>query len=256
MKLVCLLPVSTDARIRRRLDALGRHGIEPEVLAFERPQYPGKRPSQAYRSLGTITHGRYMRRLGTLARALPLVRAACLSADVVYAFSLDLLALAWLATRWGSRSPRFVYEVADVRGILVGNSVKAKVMRAVERRLLRSTSLLVVTSEAYISGFYHGVHKLTDLPHLLIENKPDLDGVMPASDAHRREIEPLTIGYFGLIRCHRSWQVLRRVVAGANGRIRLYMRGVPLGIPEFERDVAENPWIDYGGPVRRSRQPD
>jgi succinoglycan biosynthesis protein ExoL len=26
------------------------------------------------------------------------------------------------------------------------------------------------------------------------------------------------------------------------------VRGVPLGIPEFERDVAASPWIEYGGP--------
>ena len=82
MKLVCLLPVSTDARIQRRLGALRRHGIDPEVLAFERPQYPGRPPSKAYQSLGVISHGRYVRRLGAIVRALPLVRSACVGADV------------------------------------------------------------------------------------------------------------------------------------------------------------------------------
>jgi succinoglycan biosynthesis protein ExoL len=247
MKLVCLLPVATDARIQRRLGALRRHGIDPEVLAFERPQYPGRPPSTAYQSLGVISHGRYVRRLGAIVRALPLVRSACVGADVVYAFSLDLLALAWLATRWSRQKPRFVYEVADVRAVLVGNTVRAGIFRALERHLLRGTSLLVVTSQAYISGFYHGVQNLIDLPHLLIENKPDLDEVA-APKRVLREARPLTIGYFGLIRCRRSWEALQRIAASGNGRIRVHVRGTPLGIPEFEQDVAANPWIEYGGP--------
>jgi succinoglycan biosynthesis protein ExoL len=247
MTLVCLLPVSTDARIQRRLGALRRHGIAPDVLAFERPQYPGRPPADGYRSLGIISHGHYVKRLGAMAQALPLVRSACTRADVVYAFSLDLLALAWLATRFTRHKPRFVYEVADVRAVLVGDGVPARIARAAERHLLRGTSLLVVTSQAYITGFYHAVQKMIDLPHLLIENKPDLEGAAAATAAERRP-GPLTIGYFGLIRCRRSWEALRRIAAGGNGRIRVHVRGVPLGIPEFERDVADSPWIEYGGP--------
>ncbi len=183
-----------------------------------------------------------------LVSAIPRVRAATAAADVVYSFGLDLHALAWVATRTLGRRPALVYEVADIHPALMRPGPVSRLMRAVERRLLQDTRLVVVTSQAYITGFYKGVQKISRLPHLLIENKPTLDAAtLPAQSRGARE-GSLTIGYFGLIRCRRSWQTLRQVAARGNGRIKVYVRGVPLGLPDFEREVAASPWIEYGGP--------
>jgi succinoglycan biosynthesis protein ExoL len=105
-----------------------------------------------------------------------------------------------------------------------------------------------VTSEAVVTGFYRGVQKIARLPHLLIENKPNLESVTYATPVRVRQSGPITIGYFGMIRCQRSWQALRQIAARGNGQIRVYVRGVPLGLPNFEREAAESPWIEYGGP--------
>ena len=156
----CLLPIASDARIQRRLAALAKLGVRPTVLAFERPSYPGKPVPGGYQSLGEVQHGRYLSRLRPLLAAFLKVRAACIDTDVVYAFSMDLLALAWLATRASRRRPRLIYEVADIHPTLVGPGLRASMMRAIERRLLRDTSLLVVTSEAFITGFYREIQGL------------------------------------------------------------------------------------------------
>ena len=58
----------------------------------------------------------------------------------------------------------------------------------------------------------------------------------------------IVIGYFGVIRCERSWHVLRRLAEQGNGRIHVYLRGVPLNLPNFEQQAAESRWIQYGGP--------
>jgi succinoglycan biosynthesis protein ExoL len=248
VRTVCLLPVATDARIHRRLAALARLGLEPTVLAFDRPYYPGKPLPGGYQSLGRIEHGRYGSRIKSLLAALPAVRAASAEADVVYAFSLDLLAIAWLATRRFRNRPRLVYEVADIHPTLVGGSLGARAMRAIERKLLRDTSLLVVTSEAFISGFYRGLQNLSDLKYQLIENKPDLETLSAQAPSVRPSDGTLTIGYFGVIRCERSWQALQRLAVRGGGRIRVYLRGVPLNIRDFEAEARACPWIEYGGP--------
>jgi succinoglycan biosynthesis protein ExoL len=247
MKIVCLLPVSNDARIQRRLSALKGLGIDLDVLAFERDAYPGRALSE-FQSLGTIDHGRYPARVKALLAALPRVRAAAESADAVYSFGFDLHALAWMATRRLGRRLPLLYEVADINPLMVGSGATARIMRCIERRLIGDTQLVVVTSAAFISGFYRGVQKLTRLPHLLIENKPNLESLVSAPSVHRSPSDPLTIGYFGIIRCQRSWEALQQIARRANGRVRIYLRGVPLGIAGFERDCAASPWIEYGGP--------
>jgi len=247
MKTLCLLPVATDARISRRLTALERRGVPLQVLAFERAGYPGKPMALGFQSLGHIDHGKYFGRLGALMAAVPLVRAAMADADVVYSFGLDLHALAWSVARTLRRRPALVYEVADIHPTLVGAGPLARCLRAVERRLLRDTPLTVVTSQAFITGFYAGVQKIAHVPHLLIENKPNL-GPVAAVPARDVDAGPITIGYFGMLRCERSWQALEEITARGNGRIRVYFRGVPLGLSDFTRRVAENPWMEYGGP--------
>jgi len=243
---VCLLPVASDARIQRRLTALGRLGIEPTVLAFDRPYYPGKAIA-GVESLGRIEHGKYLSRIRPLLSALPRIRAACASADVVYAFGTDLLALGWLATRGRRRKPKFVYEVADIHPTLVGRGIRAAVMRAFERKLLRDASLLVVTSEAFVTEFYNGIQGVS-VPYELVENKPELGRLEVSAPRTCQPETPITIGYFGVIRCERSWRVLRRLAEQGQGRIRIYLRGVPLNIPNFEREASECRWVHYGGP--------
>ena len=51
-----------------------------------------------------------------------------------------------------------------------------------------------------------------------------------------------------MIRCRRSWKALQRIAERGNGRVRIYIRGFAVGIPNFEREAAASPWIEYGGP--------
>jgi len=248
MKTLCLLPVASDARIQRRLAALRSRGLDLDVLSFDRQYYAGKALPGGYRSLGHISHGNLVKRVPAIARAVPAVRAAAAQADVIYAFGSDLLALAWLATRGVRRRPRIVYEVADIHPVLVGEGFQARAMRAFERHLVRQISLMVVTSKAFITEFYEGIQQVSGLSYELVENKPELGNVVRGDRPVRSPGDPLVIGYFGVIRCERSWTVLTRLAAAAGGRVRVLVRGVPLGIQSFHDDVAACPWIEYGGP--------
>ena len=249
MKITFLLPVASDAHLQKRVKALENLGVQSKVLAFEREWYPGKPWPGGYTSLGQLQHRHYYKRFVPLMKALPMVRAAAKESDVIYAFNMDTLLLGWLASRALDRRPKIVYEVSDIEPVFMGNSVLSRGVRWLERFLLRRVSSLVVTSETYIDGYYQGIQSLSHLHYQVIENKLDANTIsQPQSPMTRSEWDGvLRIGYFGVIRCRRSWGILKKAVEKGNGRVQVYVRGIPVGLEGFE-DVQSAPSIDYGGP--------
>jgi len=57
----------------------------------------------------------------------------------------------------------------------------------------------------------------------------------------------LRIGYFGLLRCLRSWEILRRASEKGNGRVHIYLRGVPRW-PSIIEEASRSGHVEYGGP--------
>jgi len=231
------------------MKALQNLGVDPEILAFERDYYAGKAWSAGYKSLGKLQHRHYCKRLLPLLKAVPKVRDAVKESDVIYAFDLDLLLLGWLASRLFGKRRKIIYEVGDL-GVLTRDGLFYRGLRLLERYLLQRIDLLVVTSEAYIEGYYRRVQGLTSLPYQVIENKLDA-GTVPQPripSAHSKRDGALQIGYFGIIRCRRSWKALKEVTIRGDGRIRVYVRGKPMGLESFEEDVRTTPYIDYDGP--------
>jgi len=253
VKISFLLPVGSHARYRKRVSALQELGAQARILSFEREYYAGKPWPNGYISLGSVKHRNYLKRLLPLAKALPTVRAAAKDSDVLYAFGLDMLALGWLASRAIGSTAKLVYEVGDL-GVLAADRPCSRILRWLERFLLSRTTVLVVTSKAYIDEYYQAVQKLEDLRYQVIENKVDPDlTALPQVTGHPQREEGsspgvLRIGYFGLIRCHRSWETLKKFVERGNGRVQLYVRGLSLTLPSFDRDVVASPHIEYGGP--------
>jgi succinoglycan biosynthesis protein ExoL len=249
MKVVFLLPVAGHARYHKRIEALQNLGVEPEILAFERDYYAGKAWSGGYKSLGKLQHGHYCKRLIPLLKAVPKVRAAVKEADIIYAFDLDVLLVGWLASQAFGKRRKIVYEVGDL-GVLTRDGLFYRGLRLLERYLLQRIDLLVVTSEAYIEGYYRRVQRLTDLPHQVIENKLDATTVTrpQVQSIRNKRDESLRIGYFGLIRCRRSWEALKRAAIRGNGRIQVYVRGKPMRLEGFEEEARSAPYVHYGGP--------
>ena len=252
MRIVFLLPVVSHARYHKRVGALCALGAAPQILAFEREYYPGNPWPNGYISLGYLQHGNFHQRLIPILKALFRIRTEVSRTDVIYAFGLDMLFLGVLSSLTSRNRPKVVYEVADIHPTLLGNGAIARLLRWGERCLLRHVTVLVVTSEAYITSYFQGIQGLSDLRYKVIENKldieqfPSLPTVMGTFS--RNKPETLRIGYFGLIRCRRSWQVLRELAKCGQGRIRIYMRGV-LRLTESEnQEIRNTEFVEYGGP--------
>lgn len=250
MKIAFLLPVVSQARYHKRVGALERLGVQSNILAFERDYYPGESWAAGYRSLGRLQHRSYWKRLLPIVRALPVVRSAAKSSDAIYAFGLDTLLLGWLASRALDKHVKVIYEVGDIQDIFIENGWVSKGMRWLERCLVRRANLLVVTSKAYLTEYYQGIQGLTDFRYQVIENKLDAD-VLPkpqSTTLWERMVGTLRIGYFGVIRCRRSWEILKKAVERGEGRIRLYLRGILFGLEDLEEEIETMSYVDYDGP--------
>jgi succinoglycan biosynthesis protein ExoL len=251
MTVTFLLPVSSHARYRKRFDALSRLGVRPIVFAFERDYYQGQPWPQGYLSLGVVKHRRYVSRLAVLPKAVLKVRSGGRDTDAFYAFSLDTLLIALIAGWKRGPRPKYIFEVGDIRDVLLGNGPRGRLLRCLERMLLRRTDLLVVTSEAFATEYFIKIQGLDGINYQVIENKLSASELALAG----REVacsgagdHRLMIGYFGLIRCRRSWDVLREVVKRGGGRIRLFVRGKFLDMPDVEAEARQSENIIYGGP--------
>lgn len=245
-----LLPVVSQARYHKRVNELQKLGIKGQILAFERDYYPGKPWPDGYLSLGKIQHENYYKRLVPFVKALPSIIKEARKSDIIYAFGLDTLFLAWLASRFSGRYLKIIYEVGDIRSILLGKSLLSQNLRRLERFLLRHVEILVVTSEAFISGYFHGIQGLMTLRYQVIENKLDENAfsILPSPVSYNKENGGLRIGYFGLIRCRRSWDILKRVTSTSSGQIQLYLRGISMGEQDLDEEARIDPYINYGGP--------
>lgn len=250
MRVTFLLSVVSHVRYHKRIHNLEKLGVQPNILAFEREYYPGKPWPAGYRSLGRLQHGFYGKRLLPIIKALPIVRAAARETDAIYTFGLDTLFLGWLASRALDNQVKTIYEVGDIQEVLVGNSWVSKIVRRLERHLVQQVDLLVATSEAYITEYYHGMRGLTDFPYQVIENKLDASSLPQLSSPtlYDNWDGTLRIGYFGVLRCRRSWEILKKAVERGEGRIRLYLRGILFGLEDFEEEIKTMSYVDYDGP--------
>ena len=250
IKTMYFLPRTTEVRCLKRIRWLAREGLQPTTLAFHRAGLDIElEPPDV--SLGSLEHGRYWKRLFVLLRVVPRVVPRLRDAEVAYCFGLDLLGLTWFSRLLARTPTALVYEVADVREIQCGSSLLSRLIRAGEQFLLRRVAALVVTSPAYLDGYYRRFGRLP--PVFLLENKFGHQVDPAAIETVRatpvcREPGVITIGFFGVIRCIRSLDLLFELAARAAGRIRVYVRGVAAGETIARRLERAPPHVVVEGP--------
>ncbi len=246
MDYLFLFQTAEHVRFRKRVMFLMAGGAETEVLAFERKSYPGRIPQCPYGSLGSLEHQGYLKRLGPFIRAIRVIRARAKDNRVIYAFGLDMLLLGWLASI-GLRK-KLVYEVGDIREVLIGSGIKNRLFRFLERFLTKRTYLLVVTSEAYLEEYFYQVQGLNGINSFVLENKLDRQWfpACPGEDVWQNAGDYLTIGYFGVLRCKCSWEILKILAEKSRGAYRVYLRGISRDF-NLKKECGFA-YVEYGGP--------
>lgn len=246
-----------DAAWRRRL--LGFIEAGAAVVSYSMRRHSAEAVEFDHVDLGLTRDGdlagRAISIAGALARLAPHARALS-QADLFWARNLDMLALAFAAkAAFGARAG-VVYEALDVHGLLLKRTVAGQAARALEGRLLAQCRLLVTSSPAFIDRYFSD-HRAAP-PVLLVENRLPSGARLGSSlgprpsAAPKRMPGPLRIGWFGMLRCKRSFDMLRHVAAALPDQVEIVMRGKPssVALPNFLADRRGRANFKFYGPYR------
>jgi succinoglycan biosynthesis protein ExoL len=178
-------------------------------------------------------------------------------ADVLLARNLEMLVLATAAKRSCARKASLVYECLDLHRLLLSNGIAGKLLRLLERRLMRKIRLLIISSPAFLSEYFapkQGINRENRIPVLLVENKVlDLDANPSATrtplSAAPPSGPPWRIGWFGMIRCRKSLDILCALAAQRPGLVEIVIRGRPARVEfeNFDEQVSRTPGVSFGG---------
>ena len=187
--------------------------------------------------------------LVALAR-LPALAQACGQADAILARNLEMLVLGRVLQALQLRSARLAYEVLDIHRLMLGEGVASRTLRSLERRLARKTAVLIVSSPAFFTCYFKRRWKRI-APFCLVENKVlALQGSASRSSRSAEAGPPWKIGWFGMLRCQRSLDLLCRLTKTLGDRVQVVLRGRPTLelFRDFHGQVAGCPGLQFLGP--------
>lgn len=252
IRVLVALPVLGQPRHAKRVEMLKEAGFEVTVAAFERGYHKGRLPDAPIVRLGTVEHGKLIGRLRRLVSALPTLRRTIADHDVIYAAGIDM---SWLAVVAGSLlGARHVVEVGDVHHVQTVAGLKGRMVRFLDRALMRRVGLIVVTAEGFVSEYYRKWLG-SRVEALVVENKLEsafVDGLSEGARSARPRgtplvDRPLRIGYFGLLRCPWSWRALTTAVERSNGRIEVVAAGFPMNPTDLPEQASALSGASYLG---------
>ena len=252
LHILTVLPVLGQPRDSKRIDMLVSLGFDVSVAAFNRAYHSGRVPSRPTQIIGTISHGKYLQRIGRLITALPKLRRAMRGRDIVYASSPDMALLAMIAGVFMGK--KFILEVGDVREIQTAEGLKGRLVRIVDRVLTNRCSLLVVTAVGFLDNYYRNWLR-SDVPAIVVENKIEASLTSARPEAVRGSLpqgrpfidRPLRIGYFGLLRCQWTWDVLTAFALKHPKDVEIVMAGYPMEPADIAEQAKSIPNVIYSG---------
>lgn len=239
-----------DAAVARRVEGLRAGGAEVALAGFYRRAAPASVSGVPAVPLGRSRDARLAERAVLVLRTLLApgrrLRELVRGADVVMARNLEMLVIAALLMR---RGQVLVYECLDIHRMMLGTGLASRLLRLAERRLLRRTARVIVSSPAFERDYFRKVQGWQG-PVELVENKvAALPEDTPAASAGEG---PWVIGWFGMLRCRRSLAILARLAARADGRVRVLVAGIPSPdvFPDLPAEIDRCPGVEFAGPYR------
>ncbi|EIZ77903.1 hypothetical protein WSK_3574 [Novosphingobium sp. Rr 2-17] len=216
-----------DAAVRRRADLIRAGGAEPVIAGFFRgataPAHIGDtRPV----ILGMTRDGALMARVLSVLRHIlrpARIQQAIRGAPVILARNLEMLVLAAVLRKQGQR---LVYECLDIHRLLLGNGPASRILHAIEAMAMRHVDLVVVSAPAFRDAYFrHRRHWAG--PIELVENQVQSSTAELPPPSHVPNGPPWQIGWFGMLRCRRTLDLLKSLVAHSEGRIEVVIAGKP-----------------------------
>ena len=242
-----------DAAIRRRVFAFEDAGYEVAGFAMRRSS---SRTDLGWNKvdLGRTHDARFLHRAGAIvsgARKVAGDKALLQSCDLVYARNLDMALCALMAMRLSGFSLPLVYECLDVHRLMHRNTLSGTFLRAAERGVLKRSALLVVSSPGFIREYFDSRHPGKFRAHLIENRIADAPALGPRPHTPARAAGPLRIGWFGVLRCRRSLELLESLAGRFGPEIEIELRGYPdLMLHDFHERIRQYSSMRYRGRYR------
>ncbi|KPQ15127.1 MAG: succinoglycan biosynthesis protein ExoL [Rhodobacteraceae bacterium HLUCCO18] len=242
----------------RRIESLRALGHDVASVSFRKTNMnAGFRPDWRDLTLGPNSNHRYGLRLWRLLRALVRVwrhRAFLRDGDLWIARNLDMAVLAVALRRLTRPDVRIVYECLDIHGLFTRRDAVGRAMRAIERRILDRSDLLIVSSPGFLRAYFGPVQGYKG-PVALVENKLWLGArALPRPQVPMTRLggAPLTLGWVGSLRCARSLEILASAASVMGSSIRILFHGNvhAHAVAGFDAVLANHPNIEYRGAYR------
>ena len=250
MKVAYFAHELADPAVRKRVRMLEAGGCTVSLLGFERARgVPAARETTGH-ILGHTRNQRMFARIGSVILAIPRalrIQSLWRDADFFMARNLEMLILVTLLARLVKPKARVIYECLDIHRLMLSTGIVGAAIRAVERACLGSCALIVTSSPAFERNHFRRTqHFLGEI--MLVENKV-LALASLVSPPPLAAGPPWIIAWCGVLRCRRSFQVLRDLATANSGRVVIQLWGTPAldQIPDFHDAVATTSGMVFRG---------
>ncbi|MEM7327218.1 MAG: glycosyl transferase [Pseudomonadota bacterium] len=247
-----------DAAIRRRIKSFHDDGLSVDGFMMRR----GPLPETAWTNydLGETRPGAFIHRAKSIFSGTKQAlkhREALAAADIIYARNLDMMAVAVRVKNKLNLDLPIVYECLDVHRLLCRDDFIGSGLRGLERRLLRASSALVVSSPAFLEHHFERHYAGTYDP-VLIENRLT-DSFTGGERPNLKQIEqtavtatPLRLGWVGVLRCQRSLDLLCETARRLGPKVEIRIHGIvaETEIPNFDAQIEPHANMRFFGRYR------
>ena len=254
-----------DAAVSRRVRMFEAGGGACTLLGFDRIRESRPRPTpESAIVLGQTQNGRLFERIFSVLMAAPRAwkqRAAWRNADLIVARNLEMLALARILLALSGADTRLVYECLDIHRMMLGDRPINKIMRSVERFLLKRVSVLITSSPAFVTHYFKARQNYQGEVAILENKIMAIDTPTPSpqqtpSPTGPSSGPPWRIVWCGVLRCARSLELLCDLASTKPDKVEIELWGMPAydQISDFdERIKAAGDAISFKG---RYSEPD
>ncbi|MCT7653105.1 glycosyltransferase [Aliarcobacter butzleri] len=194
-------------------------------------------------NIASISNGNYLQRIGKYLQSVQkLYKILKVNKyDTLIVNNIDTLALFKICTLFRKTNTKIVIEISDLRSHTYTNSLKSKVIRAIEQFIFRFVDKLIVTSPKFYEMYYN---KLFNSNYFVLENKPLSNMIPPKLEKIKND--KTVIGIVGLLLQGKPYERLFETVKNDDRfEVHIYGKGTYQKLVEEYANKYEN--IKYFG---------
>lgn len=224
-KIIFVMQTLGHPRDAKRIKMLLDGGFSVEAIGFSRNNHVGRIPECRVDVIGKLSDGNYLRRFFVLLSSMKNLQFRLLNSEIAYVSGFDMLFLTFLIKKLYKLPFSIVYEVGDIRNIQTKSSIVGKATRWIDRLMIRHVDLVVATSIGYIKGYYKEWIGVSPKYHI-IENKLEYEREGRKRSYRITSNTKIKIGYFGVLRCIRSIEILCMLAKSQPDNFEVIIAGV------------------------------